>query len=353
MRIVNNIKTLYAMIVMLGAVGCAPQTEFEVATWHGFKQCAISYTMEDSYDNQFTTALPIFYEHDYPCTFFVTTRWCDRTKWDALRVATTERGCEVGSHTVDHAVYDTLSKERQKQDILDANARINVKLPMYKCNTFAYTDCVVGDTSIISKHYFAARGCHGYVERATPNDYLNISSIMCGSNEAVRTLDDFIYAFNTARSSGGWCIFSLYDLDDGKGYSPLSSTVLSESLDYLKQQEKSNSFWVTTFKNAAKYSKERDRARIEFPKEEIKKDGMSKVKDNDRLIISLEDGLDDDIYDYPLTLRCPLPFGWKDVEVLQNEVVIKSEIKTINGCKYIIFDAVPNGNKKIYLINLG
>jgi oligosaccharide reducing-end xylanase len=242
MHIVNNIKTLYAMIVMLGAVGCAPQTEFEVATWHGFKQCAISYTMEDSYDNQFTTALPIFYEHDYPCTFFVTTRWCDRTKWDALRVATTERGCEVGSHTVDHAVYDTLSRERQKQDILDANARINVKLPMYKCNTFAYTDCVVGDTSIISKHYFAARGCHGYVERATPSDYLNISSIMCGANEAVRTLDDFIYAFNTARSSGGWCIFSLYDLDDGKGYSPLSSAVLSESLDYLKQQEKSNSF---------------------------------------------------------------------------------------------------------------
>jgi hypothetical protein len=80
---------------------------------------------------------------------------------------------------------------------------------------------------------------------------------------------------------------------------------------------------------------------------------MKERTDNNKLIISLEDGLDDDLYDYPLTLRCPLPFGWKEVEVLQNEVVIKSEIKTINGCKYIIFDAVPNGNKKIYLINLG
>ncbi len=341
MRIVNDIKTLYAIIFMLGAVGCTPHTEFEVAPWYGFKQCAISYTMEDSYDNQFKIALPIFYEHDYPCTFFLTTRWCDKTKWDALRVATTERGCEVGSHTVDHAVYDTLTRERQKQDILDANARINVKLPMYKCNTFAYTNCVVGDTSVISRHYFAARGCHGYVERATPTDYLNISSLMCGDNEAVRTLDDFKNGFTTAKNSGGWCIFSLYDLDDGQGYSPLSSKVLRESLDYLKEQEKSNSFWVTTFKNAAKYSKERDRAEVT----------MLKATD-DKLTISLEDGLDDELYDHPLSLRCPLPFGWKEVEVLQNEVVIKSEVKTINGCKYIIFDAVPNGNKKIYLINL-
>lgn len=349
MRIVNNIKTLYAMIVMLGAVGCSPQTEFEVATWHGFKQCAISFTMEDSYDNQFKTALPIFHEHGYPCTFFLTTRWCDKTKWDALREATTEWGCEVGSHTVDHAVYDTLSRERQKQDILDANARINVKLPMYKCNTFAHTNCVVGDTSVLSKHYIAARGCHGYVERATPNDYLNISSLMCGSNEAVRTLDDFKNGFNTAKSSGGWCIFSLYDLDDGSGYSPLSSRVLSQSLDYLKSQEKSNSFWVTTFKNAVKYSMERDRAKTEIIKPEMEN---NKVADANKVILTLEDGLDDDVFDQPLTIRCPLPFGWKEVEVLQNEVVIESEIKTINGCKYIIFDAVPNGNKKIYLINL-
>jgi len=341
MRIVNNIKTLYAMIVMLGAVGCTPHTEFEVATWSGFKQCAISYTMEDSYDNQFKIALPIFHEHEYPCTFFLTTRWCDRTKWDALRVATTEWGCEVGSHTVDHAVYDTLTRERQKQDILDANARINVKLPMYKCNTFAYTNCVVGDTSVISRHYFAVRGCQGYVERATPNDYMNISSLMCGSNEAVRNYQDFMNGFTTAKNSGGWCIFSIYDLDDGKGYSPLSSDVLRASLDYLKEQEKSNSFWVTTFKNAAKYSKERDNAKVE----------MLKASD-DKLTITLEDGLDDELYDFPLSLRCPLPFGWNEVEVLQNEVVIKSEVKIINGCKYIIFDAVPNGNKKIYLINL-
>lgn len=352
MRVVNNIKTLYAMIVLLGAVGCAPQTEFEVATWHGFKQCAISYTMEDSYDNQFKIALPMFHDYDYPCTFFLTTRWCDKTKWDALREATTVWGCEVGSHTVDHAVYDTLTREQQKQDILDANARINVKLPMYKCNTFAYTDCVVGDTSIISKHYFAARGCHGYVERATPNDYLNISSLMCGSNEAVRNFQDFMNGFNTAKSSGGWCIFSIYDIDDGAGYSPLSSDVLRASLDYLKEQEKTNSFWVTTFKNAAKYSKERDNAKWEIVKDTIKSGSNRVTEDNDKLTIRLEDGLDDDVYDHPLTLRCPMPFGWREVEVLQNEIVLDSEIKTINGCKYIIFDAVPNGNKKIYLIKL-
>ncbi|MCQ2188349.1 MAG: polysaccharide deacetylase family protein [Paludibacteraceae bacterium] len=341
MRIVLKLNSLLAIFVLLGAVGCTPQTEFEVATWRGFKQCAVSYTMEDSYDNQFKIALPIFYEYDYPCTFFLTTRWCDKTKWDALRIATTERDCEVGSHTVDHAVYDTLTKERQKQDILDANARINVKLPMYKCNTFAHTNCVVGDTSILSKHYFAARGCHGYVERPTPDDYLNISSLMCGSNEAVRTLDDFKDGFNTARKMGGWCIFSLYDIDGGDGYSPLSSDVLRESLAYLKSQEKSNSYWVTTFKNAAKYSKERDAAKVTML-----------YSSADKLTVMLEDGLDDELYDYPLTLRCPLPFGWKEVEVLQNEVVIKSEVKTINGCKYVIFDAVPNGNKKIYLINL-
>ena len=133
----------------------------------------------------------------------------------------------------------------------------------------------------------------------------------------------------------------MYDIDGGDGYSPLSSDVLRESLAYLKSQEKSNSYWVTTFKNAAKYSKERDAAKVTML-----------YSSADKLTVMLEDGLDDELYDYPLTLRCPLPFGWKEVEVLQNEVVIKSEVKTINGCKYVIFDAVPNGNKKIYLINL-
>ena len=347
----GKIMALTSFLMCLAS--CTPQTEFEVATWRGFKQCAVTFAFEDSYTNQFTKALPMFYEYDYPCSFFVCTKWCNQKKWDALREATA-KGFEVGSHTVEHAVYDTLSYNEQRQDILDANARINVKIPMYRCNTLAYSNCVVGDTNLVKKHYFAAKGCAGYIEPKSPRDYYNISSLICGEAGAVNSFEQFKRSFETTKTTGGWCIFTVNEIDhgtnpDSSGYSSLSSSILRESLQYLKDQEKSYSYWVATFKDVAKYAKERDHHKIEV----VHKDSTAKAINPDKIVVrlTLTDGLDSETYDCPLTLRCLLPFGWHNIEVFQKEKVINHIVKPINGCKYIIFDAVPDKGD-IYIINL-
>jgi len=39
----------------------------------------------------------------------------------------------------------------------------------------------VGDVPLCEKYYIAARGCQGKIEKSTPDNFMNISSIICGN----------------------------------------------------------------------------------------------------------------------------------------------------------------------------
>ena len=319
---------LFAVILIGGNVGYSQVVDspYEVGTWPGFRQAAISYTFDDGCSNQFAIAIPMFNEFDFKLTLFIVTDW--DPNWADLQKAASQ-GHEVASHTITHPYLDQISIERQKIELESSKEIINSNIKGKQCLTLAYPYCRAGDESLCKQYYIAIRACQGFVEKSTPNDFLNISSIVCGNLGALKTTEDFSKKFEDTKESNGWCVLLFHGIDEDGGYSPIPSKTLRESLEYLDARK--DTFWIATFVDAVRYIRERDDVSI---REISNQQG--------RITLQVTDTLDDSIYNYPLTIRRKLPQGWESVNVSQNNQALKTSIVEVDSKKYIMFDVIPD-----------
>jgi oligosaccharide reducing-end xylanase len=332
----NTMKTIKITFVLmiaglatiLSACSPAEKISYEVAVWPGFKQAAVSYTFDDQCANQFTIAVPLFDEYGFKLTLYPVVDW---GRWEEIKAAAANEH-EVGSHTMTHPHLNTLSLEEQEEELGRSKQMFNdgLRIEGVDCNTVAYPYCDAGDLSVISRYYIAGRGCSQEIVPSTPADYYNISSIVCGNQGSVNTLADFQAKFTAAANVQGWCVLLLHGIDDDGGYSPLSSDVLRQSVEYLDKNRAT--FWVTTFRDAVLYAKERDAVSV-----------VEKQRTASEIQLEITNNPDDTIYHYPLTIRCTLPSGWENVTVKQNNEILSSNIVVVNQGRSLVFDAVPDG----------
>jgi oligosaccharide reducing-end xylanase len=194
----------------------------------------------------------------------------------------------------------------------------------------AYPYCAPSDLTLTSTYYIAARHCQGAIEANTPSNFYQISSIICGSAGSVNSTSAFITKFTSAASSKGWCVFLLHGIDNDGGYSPLSSTILRESLQYL--DDRRGTFWVETFLNVVRYIRERNAVSV-----------TESSNTGDIITLQVTDALDNTIYNYPVTIRRPLPEGWPSAVVTQNGQAADTYVLMVNSVRYVMFDVVPDG----------
>jgi oligosaccharide reducing-end xylanase len=66
-----------AAFLMVGHVGYSRTVDrrYELGTWPGFRQAAVSYTFDDGCSNQFAIALPMFNQFGFKLTLFTVTDW--------------------------------------------------------------------------------------------------------------------------------------------------------------------------------------------------------------------------------------------------------------------------------------
>jgi hypothetical protein len=57
------------------------------------------------------------------------------------------------------------------------------------------------------------------------------------------------------------------------------------------------------------------------------------------ITLRLTHGLDNTVFNYPLTLRRPMPGGWATATITQNGAAVSGQV--VNG--NLVFDVVPNG----------
>ena len=131
-----------------------------------------------------------------------------------------------------------------------------------------------------------------------------------------------------AINQGGWVTFLIHEVDNGNGYSPTSSQAIDGALDWAKKND--SKIWVTTFRNAIMYSKERDKSTIAKKSGDVSSETYT-------LTHSIKDNVSN--YDYPLSIRIENSNNWTTVSGTQGGKAITTSIK--DG--YIYFDAVPNG----------
>jgi peptidoglycan/xylan/chitin deacetylase (PgdA/CDA1 family) len=328
------LQTTLITILLLAARPAFSQlsSPYEVAPWPGFRSCAISYTFDDGCSGQFSKAIPIFDEFGYKLTLFTVTNWVGN--WNNLKNAAIN-GHEVANHTLSHPKLDTMAIEAQKTEIKTSNDLINSRVTTQKSVTMATPYCAKGNDSLAATFFIAVRGCQGFVEPNTPGNFMNVSSVICGDQGTVKKTIDFKNKANSAASSKGWLVYLIHGVDNDGGYSPLSSDTLRQSLAYLKENE--HKFWVTTFGNAARYIKERNCIIIN-----------ETASTDTSLTVNIADTLNNnEIYNYPLTIRRALPAGWSQAKATQNELAITDTVIEINSVKYIQFDAVPDGGSVV------
>jgi len=318
-----------ALILMSNTMGYSGtiDSSYKVGTWPGFRKAAITYTFDDGNTNQFDIALPMFDEIGFKMTLFTVTDWVSE-KWPILKEAAAN-GHEVASHTVSHSSLNSITKEKQEIELKQSEESIDANIPKCKCMTIAYPNCRPGDIDLCKKYYIAARHCQGQIEKSTPSDFYNISSIVCGSMGSLKNIDNFKSKFEQTASSDGWCVLLFHGIDNDGGYSPIPSAELKASLEYLKNNK--DTYWVETFLNTVKYIRERDDISV---KEVSNKDNS--------ITIQVTDTLDNEIYNYPVTLRRPLPEGWSAAKVSQNDKATDTKVVEVDSVKYIMFDAIPD-----------
>jgi peptidoglycan/xylan/chitin deacetylase (PgdA/CDA1 family) len=299
---------------------------YEIATWKDFRDAAITHTFDDGTPNQLPVALPIFDQYDFKVTLFTVTSW--GPNWSGLAAASAD-GHEVASHTVTHPYLNNLTADGQTDELQNSHDAILANIPNAGPLTLAYPYCVRGDDAITKQYYFAARGCSGSIEPSTPSDMLDISSIIIGTEGSVQTGADLIKLANDAAEVGGWAVLLMHGVDNDGGYSPVKSSALKPFVQYLAAADEN--FWVETFGNVVRYIQERDGASVT----ELSAGG-------DSIVVTISDQLDDDVFDYPITVSRVLPEDWVSASVTQAGGRVASRLVEGDGGSFVMFDVIPD-----------
>ncbi|HZS53351.1 MAG TPA: polysaccharide deacetylase family protein, partial [Bryobacteraceae bacterium] len=287
---------------------------YELATWRGFSASAVSYTFDDNSPNQFSVAQPMFDAKGLHATFFCIVG--GTPDWTAITNASA-KGHEIGNHTLTHP---NLSSETDAQVIAEeGGAKTLIEAHTgKKCVSLAYPYCAPPNELITSQFCSFARSCNGSLVPITPSDFLSIGSM--GPDV------DMNAASENAASSGSWLVWLIHGIDNDAACCPIASSVLKANLDYVSTFP--DDWWIETFGNVCRYIQERNAAVLTVVS-----------IDAAHITIQLTHNLDNTIFNYPLTLRRPMPSGWATAAVTQNGVSVPSHV--VNG--KLMFDVVPNG----------
>jgi oligosaccharide reducing-end xylanase len=190
---------------------------------------------------------------------------------------------------------------------------------------------VEANEALTSQYYIAARTCSGQIVPSTPANFMAISSIGCGPpGSPVATLQDFTNTANHALTARGWCVYLIHGIDSDGGYSPLPSATLQTSVNFFSANR--DKFWMETFGNVVRYIKERNAGSI-----------RETASGDNSITLQVTDNLADSIFNYPITLRRPLPANWPAAVVSQNDKPVSAQIVNVGSTNYVMFDVVPDG----------
>lgn len=308
---------LYIAALALGVVSSSGQ---EIAKWKGFRASATTFTFDDGCATQMTYAVPLFDKYGYQASFYAVTNWANGgngMNWSQFGQLLA-KGHEVGSHS------DTHGQTMPDSEISSSKNTIEQKLGN-KVLTVTYPNCNEPSETELKKHYIGGRICDGQVMGASPSNYYRLSSIICGNTGSINTASAMSGKMSEAVNKGGWCVFLIHEVESGSGYSPTATSAIEGALQYAKNND--SKVWVATFRDAILYSKERDASKLQ-----------QTASSPNSVTYSLTNSLDVNTYNYPLSVRCPMPDGWSEVSVSQNDEEVESSVS--GG--YIYFDAVPN-----------
>src|SRR5690348_7564192 len=105
-RLTRTLLSATTLLLSTWCMTCATfaatiSAPYELATWRGFRACAISYTFDDNSPKQFSVAQPMFDVRGLHATFFCIVGSLSPSQWATIESASS-KGHEIASHTLSH-----------------------------------------------------------------------------------------------------------------------------------------------------------------------------------------------------------------------------------------------------------
>ncbi len=275
--------SMLAALPSAAAAASAPTTDqgVRVARFKADREAALSFTLDDGWEDNATIAAPLFDRYGFHVTFFLVpgmiplddnekgTHKYGQIPWRRWKQIA-EAGHEIGNHTLQHPGLTKLDDAAVRAQIEEGRQRITEKIgvaPVSLANPGNGRDDRVRKL-VYAQHAVAREFETGY-----------------GGKE-----------FTAARANGlvdaalqqkRWMVAMLHAIENG--YAAFTNaSVLEEHLKHVQTLQ--GRLWVDTFGNVGRYVKERDAAQLT-----VQRDATSAT-------ITLTTGLDASRFNYPLTV---------------------------------------------------
>ncbi|UCB44645.1 MAG: polysaccharide deacetylase family protein [Spirochaetota bacterium] len=324
---------------------------YKVAPWYGFKKAACSLTFDDGTRDQYMVAFPEMEKRNIKGTFFLITRlvrrsyWMDDKlkrhlfSWDQARQLWVA-GHEIGSHSRTHKDL-TKRGVNVKRELGGSSEKILKEIPSVIAVTLSWPYWRNNEEhqDLASEHYISARAGTGLIENYVENNIDNpksrvinlyaVDSICIRNSEIDKPWKSYS---NRIWEDGKWFVLCFHGIDDGRidqdwlGWEPLSISQFRDILNHIEDRD----FWIAPFGMVSRYIRERDSATLAL-----------KASRSSYYILSLDDGLDDAVFNQPLSIEIKIPEKWKKYRVSQRRIAIDHHI-TKEG--YLRFSVLPDGS---------
>ncbi len=132
------------------------------------------------------------------------------------------------------------------------------------------------------------------------------------------------YIDTTLAHTNIWLVLVYHGIN-GLGWEALPDTLLTTYFQYIRQNE--NNLWIATFKDVAKYIRERMHATV------------TQTKSDNKITVQLSQSLPEEIYNVPLTLKTYIPASWKNLSIIQDNHELKMQLKKDERGTYVLYNA--------------
>lgn len=175
-----------------------------------------------------------------------------------------------------------------------------------------------------------------------PAQWYRLLTYGIGDNDTTEWRNSLI---DSAINDKCWLIemwYNVYKEGQDIGYQGISYEMADEHMAYLSEKVEVGEVWNASLVDATKYLYEKEYASVEA----VQKGNIITIK-----LKTDTTKLPEDIFDYPLTVKIPLPETWDENKVTSKEKGIEVVIKEKNKVKYILFEMIPN-SKEIIIENV-
>ncbi|MDX2248729.1 MAG: polysaccharide deacetylase family protein [Bacteroidia bacterium] len=125
-----------------------------------------------------------------------------------------------------------------------------------------------------------------------------------------------------------WLVLVFHGVE-GIGWQAKPITEFEEYFAYMKEKE--GDLWITTFRDATKYMREKMNTTVEVANE------------NGNIRIALKNDLEPTMYNIALTLKTYVPSGWEKISVAQGEIQQSYTPKKDDTGSFVLYQANPFG----------